>query len=591
MKYRWTPALPQSALANDLVRALQISPLLAQCLLNRGFRDLEPIRRFLYPRLKNLSDPFLLANMAVAVDRLYQGRERNEPLVIFGDYDVDGVTATALLHEVLTGLGWKVHHYLPHRREEGYGLSQAAVENCLQRFPVTLLLAVDCGSTSNAVIQSLRERGVEVIVLDHHQISDPPPPALALVNPRLAVPASPEVAQDKAVRAEAKNHHPANDFTELCSAGLAFKLAHALVKRGREVGLTAAAEFDLKLCLDLTALGTIADLVPLVGENRMLVNIGLQRLNDTRRPGLLALMEVAGIRNAVGGYEVGFQLAPRLNAAGRMETAEAALQLLMARDQAEAEPLARSLDAQNRERQQIERQMIEEVLATIRPRFNPQTDYVIVEGQPSWHLGVVGIVASRVLQEFHRPTLILGGDGSEWRGSGRSIEGFDLAGALGQCDDVLIRHGGHAMAAGVTLLPDNLDLLRRRLNELARQFLTPEQLQPNLRLDAEVSLSELTLERVRELALLQQTGIGNPPVQLFTRRVTSARPLQRMGTNGKHARLWIGQGRTVIPAVLWSPGESPLPNGTFDLAFVPQINEFKGNTSVQLRILDWRPSA
>ena len=591
MRYRWTPAPPQTALADELVRALQISPLLAQCLLNRGFSELEPIRRFLYPRLKNLSDPFRLPSMSAAVDRLYQARQSGEALVIFGDYDVDGVTATVLLHEVLTKLGWKVHHYLPHRREEGYGLSQAAVENCLQRFPVSLLLAVDCGSTSNAIIQWLQEGKVEVIVLDHHQISDPPPPALALVNPRLNLTVPPPRLPGQDVGGPAKRASKADDFTELCSAGLAFKLAHALVKRGRQMGLPEAGEFDLKQCLDLTALGTVADLVPLVDENRMLVNIGLQRLNSTQRPGLLALMEVSGIRNAVGGYEVGFQLAPRLNAAGRMETAEAALQLLMARDQAEAEPLARGLDAQNRERQQVERQMIEEVLATVRPRFNPETDYVIVEGQPSWHLGVVGIVASRVLQEFHRPTLILGGDGSEWRGSGRSIEGFDLAGALEQCDDVLVRHGGHAMAAGVTLLPDNLGLLRQRLNELARRLLTPEQLQPSLRLDAEVLLSELTLERVRELALLQQTGIGNPPIQLFTRRVTHARPLQRMGLEGKHARLWIAQGRVVIPAVLWSPGERPLPTGSFDVAFVPQINEFNGNTSVQLRVLDWRPAA
>ena len=590
MKYRWSPSPPHPELTSWLAREARVSPLLAQCLLNRGLNQLEPVRRFLHPRLRNLADPFLLPNMERAVARLFQARARAEPVVIFGDYDVDGVTATALLSEVLTALGWNVNHYLPHRRDEGYGLSQSGVENCLHRFAATLLLAVDCGSTSNASVAWLRQRGVEVIVLDHHQVSDPPPEAVALVNPQLrtapATPTPPGLAGPPTADRVAHDL----DFTELCSAGLAFKLAHALVKHGREHHLEGAADFDLKPSLDLVALGSIADLVPLRAENRMLVNIGLQRLNTTQRPGLLALMEVAGIRGPVGGYEVGFQLAPRLNAAGRMETAEAALQLLTARDRTTADPLAHTLDLQNRERQQVERRIVEEVVTVVRSRFNPQTDYVIVHGQPSWHLGVVGIVASRVLHEFYRPTIILGGDELEWRGSGRSIEGFDLAAALNQCDDVLVRHGGHAMAAGVTVLPANVETLRERLNTLAHRSLRPEQLVPALRLDAQVALRELTLERVRELALLQQTGIGNPPVQLFARQLTHARPPQRMGAEGRHARLWITDGQATLSAVLWGVGEGGLPAGTFDLAFAPQLNEYGGQTQVQLKILDWCPA-
>ena len=574
MKFRWIPAAPRPDLCEILARELGISPLLAQCLINRGFDQVAATGRFLEPRLRDLADPFLIPNMRAAVERLFAARERNEPLVIFGDYDVDGVTATALLGEVLNALGWKAGHYLPHRRDEGYGLSQSGVENCLAKFPTTLLLAVDCGSTSNATIDWLHERGVDVVVLDHHQVSDPPPTAVALVNPHLH-PAS-------AV--------PGSDFTELCSAGLAFKLAHALVKHGRQTGMPGAAEFDLKPCLDLVALGAIADLVPLRDENRMLVNIGLQRLNVTKRPGLLSLMEVAGIRGPVGGYEVAYQLAPRLNAAGRMETAEAALQLLTAPDRAQADPLSQSLDASNRERQQVERQIVDEVIAAVRARFNPGTDFVIVEGQPGWHLGVVGIVASRVLQEFYRPTIILGGDGLEWRGSGRSVEGFDLAAALNQCDDFLLRHGGHAMAAGVTLSPANVDAFRDRLNGLARDTLQPEQLQPRLRLDAEAPLQSLTLERVQELGRLQQTGMGNPQVQLFARHVTHARPCQRMGADRRHARLWVTDGATTIPAVLWGAGANPLPSGAFDLAFVPQLNTYNGSTQVQLKVLDWRPA-
>lgn len=570
MKYRWSIAPAQPALTAFLAQQLKISPLLAQCLLNRGLSEPEPISRFLEPRLKNLSDPFLLPNMRAAVERLCTARERGETLVIFGDYDVDGVTSTTLLMEFLGALGWKVQAYLPHRMEEGYGLSQTGVENCLAKFPAALLLAVDCGSTAIEAIQWLNGRGVDVLVLDHHQVSSPPPAACALVNPQLA---------DAASGASQR---------ELCSVGLAFKLAHALLKHGRAIGLPGAAEFDLRPFLDLVALGTIADLVPLTGENRILVSAGLERLNVTQRPGLVALKKVAGIEGEVGGYEVGFQLAPRLNAAGRLETAEESLHLLMARDAKEADRLAQSLDSRNRERQKIERSISDEAIGAVRARFNPATDHVIVEGQLMWHIGVVGIVASRVMQEFYRPTFIIGGEGDEWRGSGRSIEGFDLAAALRECDDLLLRHGGHAMAAGVTIRPDKLDALRTRLNDLARRTLKPEQFQPSLRIDAELNACELTLERVEELQRLQQTGMGNPAVRLVLRDVCHAKPLQRMGAEKKHAKLWITDGRRTIEAVLWNAGEGSLPVGQFDLACEPQLNDFRGTTSVQLKVLDWR---
>src|SRR5271154_1521611 len=265
MKFRWTLAPPQPLLAGQLASHLKLSPLLAQCLLNRGLSEPSVIENFLAPRLKNLADPFLLPNMAAAVERLFRAREQHEPLVIFGDYDVDGVTSTALLTEVLRALGWQVEFYLPNRMDEGYGLSADGVENCLKKFPTTLLLAVDCGSTAVETIYLLNSRGVDVIVLDHHQVSNPAPNAVALVNPQLA--------DEKEI-----------SFRELCSAGLAFKLAHAILKRGREVNLPGAAEFDLKPLLDLVALGTIADLVPLIGENRILVSAGLHQLNQTQRP-------------------------------------------------------------------------------------------------------------------------------------------------------------------------------------------------------------------------------------------------------------------------------------------------------------------
>lgn len=571
MKYRWITTPAQPVLVEHLARELGVSSLLAQCLVNRGMSDIPIIRQFLEPKLRGLADPFLIPNLGAAVDRLFLARERRENLVIFGDYDVDGVTSTTLLVEVLTRLGWQVQSYLPHRRDEGYGLSPSGVENCLARYACSLILAVDCGSTAIEAIDLLRARSVDVIVLDHHQVSDPLPKAVALVNPQLSL------------------SEPS--FRELCSVGLAFKLAHGVLKRAREQNLPGALDIDLKSYLDLVALGTIADLVPLLGENRILVTAGLERLNETQRPGLQALKEVAQIEGKIQGYEVGFQLAPRLNASGRLENAVQSLNLLLAKHAQEALPLAQTLDACNRERQQIERGISDEVLTQLRQKFDPDKDWVIVEGHASWHIGVVGIVASRVCQEFYRPTLILGGEGSEWRGSGRSIDGFDLALALRQCDDLLIRHGGHAMAAGLSLDPTKVDELRTRLNRIAREQLSTEQFQPRLRLDAEVSGREISAERVEELQRLQQTGIGNPPVQLFARGLQHQRPLQRIGAEKKHAKFWVsaGAGRP-IEAIWWGAGDAPLPVGTFDLAFVPKLNQYNGNTTVQLNVLDWRPS-
>jgi len=591
MKFRWSLAPPQPLLAGQLTAQLTISPLLTQCLLNRNFSEPPAIETFLQPRLKNLADPFLLPDMTVAVERLLRARKQNEPLVIFGDYDVDGVTSTALLLEVLRALGWQADFYLPNRMDEGYGLSPEAVENCLKQFPVPLLLAVDCGSTAVETVRSLRTRGVDVIVLDHHQVSNPAPEAVALVNPQIQGRESRVESRGQA--AACRSTLDSRPSTELCSAGLAFKLAHALVKRGRELNLPGMAEYDLRPLLDLVALGTIADLVPLVGENRILVSAGLQQLNRNQRPGLIALKKAAQSPPVLGTHDVAFQLAPRLNAAGRLETAEASLRLLLARTLAEAVPLAENLDACNRERQKIERGIAGEVTGAVRAKFNPQTDFVIVEGQLLWHIGVVGIVASRVVQAFYRPTIILGGPAerdAEWRGSGRSIAGFDLAAALCECDDLLTRHGGHAMAAGLSIRPDNIDAFRQRLNTLASRALRPEDLQPPLRLDAEVGLEEMTLESLHEFSRLSPVGQGNPGVQFCARQLTHARPLQRIGADKQHVKMWVTDGAATLEALWWNGGAESLPVGKFDLAFAPQVNIFNGRHSVQLKVLDWRPA-
>lgn len=570
MNYRWLMAKPRPRLTTELVAALNISSLLARCLANRGLTAPDEGAVFLQPRLKQLSDPENLPNLTQAVDRLWQARESGEEVLVFGDYDVDGVTATALLLVVLKALGWQLRYYLPHRLDDGYGLTRDVVESCLAEHSPGVLLAVDCGSTATDTIGWLADTGIDVVVLDHHQVASPPPRAVALVNPQLS----------PAGRGSCR---------ELCSVGLAFKLAHAVVKRGRRHGLPAARDFDLRQLLDLVALGTIADLVPVTGENRILVTSGLQRLNDLTRPGLKALRDVAGIEGRIEPHEVGFQLAPRLNAAGRLENATEALDLLLAVDEAVAKTIAASLDARNHERQNIERGIAEEVIEVVRARFRPDRDYVIVEGQLLWHVGVVGIVASRVLHEFYRPTLILGGDGYEWRGSGRSIEGFDLAAALRECDELLVRHGGHAMAAGMTVHPENVPNLRAKLNAIAKDRLSREQLLPPLRLDAAVSPRELTLDRLIELRSLEPLGQGNPSVQLVVHDVRLRRQPVRLGRDRKHLKFWVTDGDGSLEAIWWGGADKPWPQGSFDLACTPRINEFNGRTTVQLKVLDWRP--
>ncbi|HIG82436.1 MAG TPA: single-stranded-DNA-specific exonuclease RecJ [Verrucomicrobiales bacterium] len=577
MKHHWHITDSDTAAAGDLARALGVSKLLAQCLMNRGLGDETEAVNFLAPRLANLAAPEDISNLSIAVERLFVARERGERIAVFGDYDVDGVTSATLLLDCLRPLGWQVEAYLPHRMDEGYGLTAVGVANCLEKHQPDLLLAVDCGSTSVDVIADLHTKGIEVIVLDHHQVSDPPPPALAIVNPQLAAEGEP-------------------DFRELCSAGLAFKLIHGLVKAGREKGLNEFAEFDIRTTLDLVALGTLADMVPLRRENRILAHAGLRQLNCTERPGILALAKAAGITGEIGGFEVGFQIGPRLNAAGRLGSATAALDLLRETDAAAAAVMAGKLDRQNRDRQLAEKEITRQVIDTVRNRFNPETDFAIVEGDPGWHIGVVGIVASRVMREFCRPTVIVGGspDG-DLRGSGRSLEGFDLAAALHECESagILDRAGGHAMAAGVSLQPKNLDGFRTHLNELAREQLSGKEMMPTLRLDASVPLTELTFAAVQSLDQLQPTGQGNHSVQFSIPQLELDGPVRRMGKEQQHAKLSVTDGNTSAEAICWNATERDLPTestGRFDLAVEPSINTWRGQRSLQLKILDWRPA-
>jgi len=543
---------------------------MAQCLVNRGVTSKAEVSEFLNPRLKLLADPYLIPNMDAAIERLWKARENNERLLIYGDYDVDGVSSTALLVEVLTELGWAVEPHLPGRFDDGYGLSEVSLEKCLEQFKADIVLAVDCGSTAVKAIEFLNDRKIDVLVLDHHQVSTPPPEPFAMVNPQLS------------------DDYP--NFQELCSVGLAFKLAHALVKRGRQEGLQKERDLDLKQYIDLVALGTVADLVPLTGENRKLVHSGLEQLGETTRPGLIALKRVANVSKPVTVFNVGFHLGPRLNAAGRMDNPDAALNLLIAKDRYEADKAAETLDNYNRERREIERDISTQAVESVRQRFDPGEDFVIVEGNMEWHLGVIGIVASRVMREFYRPTFILASDGDGWKGSARSIEGFDLAEAMRSCDDLLNDHGGHAMAAGVSVKPGRLEAFRERINEIAKKTITPEMFQPPLKLDAGTDLSELTLMHIEEMSQLEPIGQGNPEIQLLVPELILSSPIYRMGRDKQHAKFWVTDNHDACEVVAWNLKPEDEPKDTFDIAVAPQINDFNGRRSVQLKLIDWRPA-
>ena len=570
MKYRWNLAPSQPLLTGQLIRELPLSPLLAQCLVNRGLVTKEEVSDFLKPKLKLLADPFLIPNMEVAIERLWKARSNDERLLIYGDYDADGITSTALLVEALTELGWNVQAYLPGRFDDGYGLSPISVEKCLKQFEINLLLAIDCGSTSNEAIDCLNKNKVDVIVVDHHQLSNPPPNPVAMVNPQLS------------------NDYP--NFQELCSVGLAFKLIHAIVKKGRQEGLQKERDLDLKQYLDLVAIGTVADLVPLVGENRKLLRFGLEQLSKTTRPGLVALKKITNIKSPVSVFNVGFNLGPRINAAGRMENPLAALNLLLAKDIFTAEKNAKLLDGFNLDRQKVERDISTKAIEDIKNKFDPDKDFVIVEGNMEWHLGVIGIVASRVMRKFYRPAFILTKDGNGWKGSARSIEGFDLAEAMRECDDLLNDHGGHAMAAGVSVKHGQVDAFRKRINEVAKKTINSEMFQAPLKLDAETNLSEMTLVRIQEMQQIEPTGQGNPEIQLLIPNLTMSGSIFRMGKDKQHVKFWANDDRESCEVIAWNLKPEDEPKGNFDLAVAPQVNNFNGHLSVQLKLIDWRPT-
>ncbi len=529
---------------------------IARLLFRKGFRSADEVRNFLRPRLKSLSDPFLLPQMEMAVTRILAALDRHEPIVLFGDYDVDGVTSLALLDEMLRGYGASPDVFLPLRMEEGYGLSRESVERCIEQHRPQLLIAVDCGTASVGEIAELKERGVDVIVLDHHEAKSVLPDCVAMVNPKT---------------------DPTLPFHYLCSVGIVFKLCHALLKRRPLAG------FDLKSKLDLVALGTVADIVPLVGENRLLVHRGALEIAQTSRIGLKKLMQVAGVRPPILPDDIGYRLGPRLNAAGRLSTAEKSLRLLLTHDESEAAALATELDRQNRERQDVEKKILAAALAQIDEQFDAARDIGIVAGSRDWHPGVLGIVASRIARRYHRPAIVIGFDQHGLgKGSGRSIDGLNLVEALTRCGVTLEKFGGHEMAAGLTLREENFDRFAEAFRAAARDMLSEEALQRCLRLDHELPFSEIDVEFLRWHELLQPFGSGNRQPIFFARAVEPVAPPRI--ANEKHLIFRLRQGDRNRRAIYFDGATTGLPDPPWDVAFRIGVDEYGGRTLVEMRI-------
>ncbi len=556
-----------------LASEVGVSPFAAQLLINRGIKTAAEARSYLYPSLDGLHSPFKLAGMDKAVERIHKAISRGEKICVYGDYDVDGTTATALLLNTFRQMDVPIDYYIPNRFGEGYGLSEKTVKKIHQKNEAKLLITVDCGITSVKEVALANKLGLDVIVTDHHQPEEEQPPAYALISPKIP-----------------GNEYP---YTELAGVGLAFKLAQALADD------TAFLESQL----DLVALGTVADIAPLTGENRILSRLGLAELDKRERPGVHALCEVAEhkIDTPLDGNAISFKLGPRINAAGRMGTAHKVVELFTTDSEDEATRIASEVNEANKRRRELGKQIQEEASKIIENEIDDDTVGIVVASD-KWdekaedaakgkEKGVVGIVAARLKETFYKPTVVLAIDGDEATGSGRCIEGMNLADSFVACTELLVKHGGHQAAAGLTLKTKNIPKFRKAFNEYASEHLTEEALQPKLYLEFETRLSLLTLETLKELEQFEPFGKNNPVPYFGTRRVKVNGVPTQMGKEKNHLRMFVSDGTVKRCAIDWGSGDKLItfrrPNMSLNIAFSPQINEWQGTRSVQLILEDW----
>lgn len=565
----WTTAEASTDAVDALTGALGVPRPVALVLAARGFGDPDAVEAFLSPRLSLLSDPLGLPGMAAGAGRILQAVEARQRISLFGDYDADGVTATALLTGVLRRLGGQVAPFIPCRFEDGYGFTDSALQRCLAEQAPELIVTVDCGTNAVASVAQAATAGVDVVVTDHHEPADELADAAAIINP--------ELGEDAATR-------------DLAGVGVAFKLCHALVKLARESGWPAAAGLDLRDWLDLVAIGTVADVAGLTGENRILVRHGLARLEQSSWAGVRALLKVAGVQPPLTTYHIGFMLGPRLNAAGRLASGHSAVDLLLSDDEREAADLARELDQANSERRRIEEGIRDEAGQQLDDGFDPGRDYGLVAYGEDWHVGTIGIVASRLCRRYQRPVIVLAGGGDNARGSGRSLEGLNLVETLAACAANLETFGGHELAAGLTVRRDGIDAFREAFNALCRERLEGTDLRPRQRVDAWVCLGEVDDRLEEALTRMRPFGVGNPQPVFGARGVRVVGEARRVGRDGAHLKLTLAEGATQVDAIGFGFGHCELPDGPLDVLFEVNRNTFRGYDSLQLQIKDMAPA-
>jgi len=549
-------AAPNISLQHQLAKELGISRILAQVLINRKILTAQAGEKFFQSSIHDFNSPQAFLEMPRAVSLVGKARCHQEKVLVVGDYDVDGITSTVLLKNALAGLGLEVLHHIPHRVNEGYGLNRRIVEFARQQ-QVRLVVTADCGISNHEEIEALRQADIDVIVTDHHEPqSQRLPAASATINPKVK--------------------HSGYPFRELAGVGVAYKFAQAVT------GSLLADD------LDIVALGTIADSVPLTQENRIIAKEGLKRLAQTRRPGLRAIMENAGIENKkLNSTYVSFIIAPRLNAPGRLDHAEVSLRLLLAQDVEQARDLSAQLERFNRQRQKIESQILDEAESLINQQFNFKEDRVIVIAKEDWHQGVLGVVAARLADRFYRPAIVISIKEDLGKGSARSIKNFHLFEALLDSRAHLSSFGGHAHAAGLLITRDNIDEFRKSINKLASDRLTLEDLLPSRDVDAELFLGDLNAPLVKELERLEPFGMANPEPLFFTRALKLKSQVQLLARGT--LKFWVTDGVTTIEAIAFGMSgqkESLLQADAFDLVYTPKLDDWHQEESLILEVKD-----
>jgi single-stranded-DNA-specific exonuclease len=568
---RWVFAPVDRTVSAHLAHSLNISALAATLLVNRGVREPADARGFLKPELGALIDPLRFNDMAGAVDRLEAAVKGREKTAIFGDYDVDGTSGSAILIKLFAFLDCPVTWRVPHRVNDGYGLNAAAVEAFASE-GVRLLITIDCGTNDVEEIALARERGMDVIVLDHHEPGAVLPPAVAIINPKLK--------------------GSTYGFTEICSAGISFKTAWALAER---MGARRRSGFEgfILDAMALAAMGTVADVCPLVGENRVIVHYGLDALRGCKGKGLRALLELARLgEKPIDTFDVGFKIAPRLNALGRLGTAMDCVELLVSDDPVRIGEILALAEKSNRHRKEIGDEMFEQAVAQVEAQGGPGAAIILADAR--WHLGIVGIVAARLVDRYHRPAFVLAIANGLARGSARSIQGLALHEALEACGKRLVTHGGHAMAAGLSLKTSEFESFCREMERHVARLLAPELLLHKLDVDDEVSIGAITRPVVRELERLAPHGPGNPVPVLAASHVKVAGEPRLMGKKNDHLSFYIKQDGVSIRAVGFGMGEilEPLRKArSISVAFTPHINSWKGSESVEIHLEDLKVDA